>query len=87
VDSTEDSEASIRKNVPLGKECSICGRVHVVRALGDVPVGDVTKIKNLDHHIFAKGYIGSLIKEKEVWEFYEHIRAPKNPRRNTEHSL
>jgi len=59
--------------IPIGKMCSICGKIHVIKSLESVILCDRKKIKDLDHRIFEKDYIGSLIKDDEVWEFYSPL--------------
>lgn len=56
--------------ISIGKKCSLCGRVHLVKTLDALSEKERRKLVKLDHHIFDRGYIGSLVKDDEVWEFY-----------------
>jgi hypothetical protein len=44
-------------------------------ALESIPASLKRQIKKIDHHIYSKGYIGSLVREDvgEIWEFYDQM--------------
>jgi len=56
--------------IPLGKKCPKCGKIHLE---GSFTEKEKLTVRKLDHHIFQEGYIGSLVREDQIIEFYSPL--------------
>jgi hypothetical protein len=54
-------------------KCKICGKEHIFKNADDLTPNQRRNLDTKYHHTFIEGFVGCLIKEDQVIEYYEAL--------------
>jgi hypothetical protein len=54
-------------------KCKICGKEHLFADANDLTPSQRRNLDTTYHHLFDKGFVGCLVQEDKVIEYYEKL--------------